>query len=170
MPPIVQNAPLDGSTGKRSPCFPAAAFTESRSAPGPTRTHFFATSTGSISLMVLKSTITPGPMAPPGMLLPDPRGTSDSDCSRAQRTSVTTSSASTGTATARGMIRPMPAASEYAARASMSSRKTPRKPSGRERAATVVKVPATSRSADPASSRRSRVRISCRTFPRSPSA
>ena len=56
--------------------------------------------------------MTPGPIAPPPMLVPDPRGVMGTPRARAQRTIATTSSASTGTATARGMIRPIPAASE----------------------------------------------------------
>ena len=45
------------------------------------------------------------------MLLPDPRGTSGVRVLAAQRTSVHTSSASDGTATPRGWIRAIPAAS-----------------------------------------------------------
>ena len=53
----------------------------------------------------------PSPIAPPAMLLPDPRGTSGVRVSAAQRTSVRTSSASAGTATPSGRIRSIPAAS-----------------------------------------------------------
>ena len=62
--------------------------------------------------------------------LAEPRGTSGTWCSAAHRTSVTTSSASTGTATASGIVRAMPALSLYTAQALASVRKTPRKPSG----------------------------------------
>jgi hypothetical protein len=51
-------------------------------------------------------------MAPPGMLLPDPRGISGVRDDDAQRTSVDKSSGSAGTATARGITRAIPAASE----------------------------------------------------------
>ena len=50
--------------------------------------------------------------------------------SAAQRTSAHTSSASTGTATPRGMTRAMPAASLYTARASASTRNAPRNSGG----------------------------------------
>ena len=40
--------------------------------------------------------MTPRPIAPPGMLLPDPRGTRTAFASRAHRTSATTSSALCG--------------------------------------------------------------------------
>jgi hypothetical protein len=46
------------------------------------------------------------------MLLPDPRGMSGVPVAAAHLTNGTTSSASTGTATADGIIRPIPAASE----------------------------------------------------------
>jgi len=64
------------------------------------------------------------------MLLPEPRAMSGVAEDDAHRTSVERSSASDGTATARGIARPMPAASEYTARASSSARKTPRNPIG----------------------------------------
>jgi hypothetical protein len=54
----------------------------------------------------------PFPMAPPAMLLPDPRGISFIPDCDAHFTSETTSSASTGTATALGIARVIPAASE----------------------------------------------------------
>ncbi len=72
----------------------------------------------------------PVPIAPPGMLLPEPRAINGVPVSRAQRTRSERSSASTGTATPIGMSRAMPAASEYTARASSSVLKTPRKPGG----------------------------------------
>jgi len=50
--------------------------------------------------------------APPAMLLPEPRGMSAVPDSAAHFTSTTTSSASTGTATAAGIARAIPAASE----------------------------------------------------------
>lgn len=56
--------------------------------------------------------MTPGPIAPPAMLVPDPRGVMGTPRDRAQRTIATTSPASKGTATARGIMRPIPAASE----------------------------------------------------------
>ena len=59
-----------------------------------------------------RSTITPAPIAPPDMLLPDPRGMSGVPVVAAHTTSGTTSFASTGTATAEGIARPIPAASE----------------------------------------------------------
>jgi hypothetical protein len=59
-----------------------------------------------------KSTITPVPIAPPDMLLPDPRGTRVVLVCAAHFTRAATSSASTGTATAEGIARPIPAASE----------------------------------------------------------
>ena len=59
MPPIVQNAPLDGSTGNRKPCLRAAASTSARNAPGPTLTIRDATSTPAMSRHRLRSTIDP---------------------------------------------------------------------------------------------------------------
>ena len=110
-PPIVQNAPLDGSTGKRSPTARAAASTASRVTPGPAHTRRAATSTAPNAASPLTSTITPSPIAPPAMLLPEPRGTSGARRSAAHATSGATSSASAGTATARGHARAIPAAS-----------------------------------------------------------
>ena len=130
IPPTVQNAALDGSTGKRSPCVRTAWFTARSSAPGPTRTRRCSTSTIPMSAMRLRSTITPRPTAPPAIPLPDPRGTSDVELACAHRTSAATSPASRGTATARGRARAIPAPSAYTARAGRSSRKMPRKPGG----------------------------------------
>ena len=75
MPPMVQNAPDDGSTGKRRPCARAAASTASRSAPGP---HHTVAATGSTAPMASsreRSSATPRPMAPFAMELAEPRGT-----------------------------------------------------------------------------------------------
>ena len=88
IPPTVQNAPLDGSTGKRSPCARAARSTSARTAPGRTRIVRAASSTGPIVRQRLRSTITPSPIAPPGMLLPDPRGMSGVRVDAAHATSV----------------------------------------------------------------------------------
>ena len=128
IPPMVQNAPLDGSTGKRSPTDLARASTRFRIAPGPTTMRRVATSGSPILSRRLRSTMTPFPMAPPGMLLPDARGTMATRLSPAHRTSATTSSALAGTATACGITRLMPAASAYTARAATSSRNMPRNP------------------------------------------
>ena len=77
IPPTVQNAPLDGSTGKRSPCARAARSTSARTAPGPTRiVRACDDRPRRWSRHRLRSTITPSPIAPPGMLLPEPRGMS----------------------------------------------------------------------------------------------
>ena len=122
IPPTVQKAPLDGSTGKRSPRARAARSTSARSAPGPTRILRDNGCTSPIAFHRLTSTMMPSPIAPPGMLLPDPRGISGSSVAAAQRTSAARSSASSGTATARGRMRAMPAASEYTASASSSVR------------------------------------------------
>ena len=103
IPPTVQNSPLDGSTGNLKPCLAAAELTADRRAPGPTPMRRAAASTGPIVVIVLKSTMTPAPIAPPAMLVPEPRGMSDRDRSRAHRTSATTSSECRGTATALGM-------------------------------------------------------------------
>ena len=111
MPPIVQNAPLDGSTGNRKPCLRAAASTSARNAPGPALTVRDATSTPAMSRHRLRSTMIPSPIAPPGMLLPEPRAISGSARSFAQRVRRERSSTSRGTATAIGTLRAMPAAS-----------------------------------------------------------
>jgi len=89
----------------------ARSFTAPSVAPGPTRIERDAASTSPIPASRERSTITPSPIAPPAIELPDPRGTRGTPVSADQRRSVTTSSASAGTATARGMIRWMPAAS-----------------------------------------------------------
>src|SRR5215207_8615727 len=128
MPPTVQNAPLEGSTGNCSPTARAAASIASRMAPGPHRIVRRALSGASKWSSRLRSTTTPSPMAPPDMLLPDPRGMSGVAVSDAQRTSSAASSGSTGTATARGMMRAIPAASLKTARAGRSSRNVPRNP------------------------------------------
>jgi hypothetical protein len=127
---MVQYSPLEGSTGKRRFLSRAALLIAPRSAPGPEVIERFATSTSPIEFILLKSTMTPGPIAPPPMLVPDPRGTSEIDLSPAHFTRVTTSSASSGTATAAGTILPIPAASEYTALARASDRYAPRNPAG----------------------------------------
>ena len=65
----------------------------------------------SMAFSRLTSTMIPSPIAPPAMLLPDPRGISGRRSAAAHVTSVTTSSPSAGMATARGMTCAMPAAS-----------------------------------------------------------
>src|SRR6185437_3721754 len=72
IPPTVQNAPLDGSGGKRRPALRAAVSTSCHVIPGPTEIVRFATSTADMPRMRLRSTITPSPMAPPAIPLPDP--------------------------------------------------------------------------------------------------
>jgi hypothetical protein len=109
IPPTVQKAPLDGSTGKRKPWRPAAASTSPRSAPGATRIVRDVTFTGSMDRQRLRSTITPSPTAPFGILLPDPRGMIGTRSTPAHAISVERSLASIGTATARGHTRAMPA-------------------------------------------------------------
>lgn len=172
MPPTVQKFPLDGSTGKRRPLAVAAALTAPQIAPGPTSSRRRATSTDPIWFMRVISTITPLPIAAPGILLPDPRSVRGTDAVAAQRSSVTTSSTSTGTATACGMMRPMPAASEYTARATASILKSPRNPAGAVIGLSTpdVKVRARLAAGDLTSNRKSRVPISSRTFLPSPSA
>src|SRR5581483_9429168 len=124
IPPMVQNAPLDGSTGSLRFKEETSELTWARIAPGPTTIRL--PTTGPMALRPLTSTMTAGPTAPPDMLLPEPRGISGVPVARDQRTSATTSSASAGTATASGVARAMPAASAYTARAGRSSRKIPR--------------------------------------------
>ena len=130
IPPIVQNRPLEGSTGKRSPSRRAASSISPRVAPAPTRIRRASTSTGPSSRKRLRSTITPGPTAPAAMPLPEPRGISATPSRLLQRMSAGTSSASAGTATAAGTHRAIPAPSAYIARASRSVRNTPRKSAG----------------------------------------
>jgi hypothetical protein len=111
IPPTVAHVQLDGSTGKRSPAARAARSTAAPVTPGPHATRRPATSTAPNVASRERSTVTPSPTAPPAMLLPAPRGTSGVPVAAAHRASATTSSASAGTATARGSARATPAAS-----------------------------------------------------------
>src|SRR5262249_53027843 len=106
------------------------ASTSARNTPGPTLIDREPMSTADIVRHRLRSTITPAPIAPPGMLLPEPRAMRAISRSRAHRTNRDRSSASSGTATAAGTLRPSAAASAYTPRGSSSVRKPPRNPPG----------------------------------------
>jgi hypothetical protein len=112
IPPIVQNAALDGSAGRRRPSFRAASSIVLQMTPGSARMLIVSRLTFPIALRRERSTITPGPTAPPAIPLPDPRGIKDCPDSRAHFTSAATSFALAGTATAAGTMREMPAPSE----------------------------------------------------------
>ena len=132
MPPTVQNAPLDGSTGKRSPCCARGAHRPRRARrPGRRR--------------IVRALDVDRPDAPAAQI--DDHAVADRAAGHAaprsardeRRARVSPPSGRArrgrrrrrGTATARGMTRAMPAASEYTARASSSMRKTPRNSGGR---------------------------------------
>jgi len=125
-PPAVAHALLEGSGGSRSP---AASARRSSSDRDTLALALARRREASISRRwgnPVRSRITPSPTLPPPMALPAPRGTSATPWVPAHRMTDATSSRSTGTLTAAGRIRKIPAPSAYAARARRSVRKTPR--------------------------------------------
>ena len=75
IPPIVQNSPLDGSTGKRRLSRPRPPIDfPPHSTPTSARMVRLRTSGSSRRFSLERSRTIPSPIAPPAMLLPEPRG------------------------------------------------------------------------------------------------
>ena len=84
MPPRVQRAWVDGSTGKNSPCGRSAAFSCASTSPGSTSAVRAAGSTCSTRLRYLAQSITSARFTVwPHWLVPPPRGSTGTPCSRA---------------------------------------------------------------------------------------
>ncbi len=105
MPPSVQRAWVDGSTGKNSPCGRSAAFRCASTKPGSTSAVRAAGSIRSTRLRCFVQSITSARFTVwPHWLVPAPRGSTGTPCSRAIASVATTSSMVFGTITPIGSI------------------------------------------------------------------
>ena len=104
MPPMVQRAWVDGSTGKNRPCGFSAAFRWASTMPGCTVAVRAAGSTARIPRRCLVQSSTMARLTVcPHWLVPPPRGSTGTPPSRARASTACTSATVFGTTTPKGM-------------------------------------------------------------------
>ncbi len=105
MPPMVQRALVLGSTGKNSFSPASAWFRWFSTSPGSTQARRAAVSTSSTRRRYLVQSITSARLTVcPHWLVPPPRGSTGTPCSRAMAIAAATSSIVRGTITPTGSI------------------------------------------------------------------
>ena len=105
IPPIVQRACVEGSTGKNSPCERSAAFRCDSTSPGSTTAVRISASTESTRRKYLEQSITTARFTVcPHWLVPPPRANTGTPSSRAIASVAVTSSTLRGTTTPSGFI------------------------------------------------------------------
>jgi hypothetical protein len=105
MPPMVQRAQVEGSTGKNSPCGFSASFSAPRVMPGWTVARWAVGSTATTSRRYFVQSITSARFTVcPHWLVPPPRGSTGIPSSRQSASAASTSVIVRGTSTPIGSI------------------------------------------------------------------